>query len=106
MISAKVRAALLALSLASAAGCVAYVRPPRVGVVYAMREPPPARVEVISVAPSAAHVWIAGHWMWRGSDYEWIGGRWEQPAAGFRRWEPGRWQHDRNGWFWEEGHWR
>lgn len=74
--------------------------------MYVVRRPPPERVEVIAVAPSPAHIWIAGHWMWREPEFVWMSGRWDVPAPGFRRWERGRWQHDRNGWFWLEGHWR
>jgi hypothetical protein len=101
----KMRAALLALSLAFASGCVVYARP-RPDVVYVVRRPPLERVEVIPASPGPAHVWIAGHWMWRAPEFAWITGRWEVPGAGFRRWEAGRWQHDRNGWFWIEGRWR
>ena len=79
---------------------------PRAGVVYVTRQPPVARVEVIGVRPGPAHVWIGGHWLWRESDFVWIGGRWEEPRAGFREWAPHRWEHDRNGWYFVEGHWR
>jgi YXWGXW repeat-containing protein len=92
-------------ALMSATACVAGVRP-RAGVIYVSRQPPVERVEVISVRPGAAHVWIGGHWDWRESDFIWIGGRWEEPRPGYRTWVPGRWAHDRNGWYFIEGHWR
>ena len=40
--------------------------------------PPPPRYEVIPVAPGPAHVWIAGHWVWRPERHEhvWIPGAW------------------------------
>jgi len=36
--------------------------------------PPPLRAEVRPVAPTAAHVWIAGHWAWRANRHVWIPG--------------------------------
>lgn len=45
-------------------GCVATVRPPR----------PPARVEVVPVAPSPRHVWVPGHYVRRGRNYIWVDG--------------------------------
>ena len=64
---------LFALSLAVlVAGCTVedrtFVRGP---------ERPADRVEVVSVRPSPAHVWIAGRWERRGDGWEWISGRWE-----------------------------
>ncbi len=44
--------------------CVATVR----------RPPPPARVEVIPVAPSPRHVWVPGHYVRRGRNYIWVNG--------------------------------
>ncbi len=44
--------------------CVATVRTP----------PPPARVEVVPVAPSPRHVWVPGHYVRRGRDYIWVNG--------------------------------
>jgi hypothetical protein len=95
------------LSLVALSGAMACVSPrPRVGVVYVAGRPPVDRVEVIAVAPGPAHVWIGGHWAWRGAEYVWIPGHWEMPGAGFRAWVPGHWAHDRFGWYWIEGHWR
>ncbi|MGH7617883.1 MAG: YXWGXW repeat-containing protein [Gemmatimonadaceae bacterium] len=99
----RLTAALVAVGAAGA--CAANPRP-RVGVEYAMRQPPAERVEVLSASPGAGYVWVKGHWAWRRDDYEWIGGHWAIPERGFREWEPGRWEHDRNGWFFIEGRWR
>jgi hypothetical protein len=92
-------------ALVNATACVMGARP-REGVIYVSRQPPVERVEVISVRPGPAHIWIAGHWGWRESDFIWIGGRWEEPRSGFRTWVPGRWAHDRHGWYYIDGHWR
>jgi hypothetical protein len=89
-----------------ASGCMAYVRGPRVGVVYVAARPPVERVEVIPAAPGAEFVWIRGYWSYRGSEYAWVPGRWERPVEGRREWVPHHWEHDRNGWYLVEGHWR
>jgi hypothetical protein len=87
-------------------GCMVYARPPRMGVVYVAARPPVERVEVIPATPGAGYVWIKGYWGYRGGNYEWIGGRWERPIEGRREWVPHHWEHDRNGWYLVEGHWR
>jgi hypothetical protein len=98
---------MLAVTTAAATlGACASNPRPRAGVVYAMREPPRERVEVIPASPGPAYVWVKGHWGWRRDDYEWIPGHWAVPDRGFREWVPGRWEHDRNGWFFVEGRWR
>jgi hypothetical protein len=99
------RSVATTLVLASALAC-AVNPPPRVGVAYVSTRPPVARVEVIPIRPGAAHIWIAGYWGWRAQQYAWVPGRWDVPGPGFRRWENGRWMHDRHGWFWVEGRWR
>jgi hypothetical protein len=87
-----------------ATGCV--IAPPRVGVVYVARRPPVERVEVIPAAPGVGFVWLRGYWAYRGADFAWTSGRWERPIEGRREWVPHRWEHDRNGWYLIEGHWR
>jgi hypothetical protein len=99
------RRIMLVMALATVGACARNPRP-RVGVEYAVREPPRERVEVISTSPGTEYVWVKGHWGWRRNDYEWIPGRWTVPARGFHEWVAGRWQRDRFGWFYEEGHWR
>lgn len=77
------------------------------GVDIVVRAPPPGRVEVRGGPPGSAYVWINGHYAWQGGDYLWISGRWEAPPQPtYRRWEPGRWVHARQGWYWVEGRWR
>ncbi|MEO7082745.1 MAG: hypothetical protein ABI442_00505 [Gemmatimonadaceae bacterium] len=99
------RGVVLAVALGSVGACARNPRP-RVGVEYAVRQPPSERVEVIPDRPGAEYVWVKGHWGWRRNDYEWIPGRWSVPARGFREWLPGRWERDRYGWFYVEGRWR
>ena len=99
------RTLLLTAGMLSMSACFATAAPRR-GVVYA-RYAPPARVyETVGVAPGVGYVWIPGHQAWRGQNYVWVSGRYELPARGYRRYEAGRWRHDRTGWFWVEGRWR
>lgn len=97
-------AAVVVLS-ASSTACMATVRPAP-GVVYVREGPPRAIREVRPVAPGRTYVWIPGHYDYRGRAYVWVPGRYEVPASNYRRWEAGKWRHDRNGWYWVDGHWR
>ena len=102
----RARGAVLVVSLLSCTACVATVRAPapRAEIIFAEREPPPERVEVIPAAPGEDFVWTKGHWAWQGSAYAWIPGRWVKLEAGFREWVPGRWEHEQRGWVFVEGH--
>jgi len=63
---ATIAAGLIALSLA-ATGCVTRVA----------LGPPPARVEVIGVAPYRGAVWVPGHWTRaRYNNWVWVRGYW------------------------------
>ena len=77
-----------------------------VSVMFITREPPPERVEVITVRPSEESVWIGGHWTGRGNNYAWVSGRWQRPESGKKEWENGKWEHEQRGWYYTEGHWR
>jgi hypothetical protein len=79
---------------------------PLFSVMFITREPPPERVEIVSVRPSGEAVWISGHWTPRGDDYAWTSGRWERPRSDKKEWENGKWEHEKRGWFYTEGHWR
>jgi hypothetical protein len=74
--------------------------------VYFVRKPPPARVEVIGVAPSSNHVWISGHWAWKGGAYHWQKGYWMKRPRANVKWIPGHWKYTRHGYVWKAGHWR
>ena len=89
-------AAVLAATLAGGACVAGFVVP--VG-------PPPARVEVRGARPGPYHVWIAGHWSWRGQ-WVWMRGEWRVPPHRGDVWAPGRWVHRGRGWVWKEGRWR
>lgn len=99
----KLRVAVVASMLVLASACVVAPRP---GVVYVRREPPPLRVEAITVSPGRGYVWMRGYWAWHHDDYLWVPGHWVVVPRGYAEWVPGRWTHDRQGWFYVEGHWR
>src|SRR5262249_18399810 len=65
----------------------------------------PPRVEVRPVAPSVSHVWIPGHWAWRGGAHVWIGGHYALPPAPGYHWVHARWGNQGGQWTFYEGHW-
>ena len=74
--------------------------------VRVVAPPPPPRVEVQIARPSPAHVWIAGHWAWRGGAQVWVAGHWAMPPSAGYVWEPARWANQNGSWMFYEGHWR
>jgi hypothetical protein len=97
---------LLALSLVMLSTSACVVRaypgvPANAEIVVAA--PPPPQVEAVSVAPSANHVWIRGHWAWRGA-WVWEPGYWELVRPG-HVWVEGHWMRHRHGWVWVGGRW-
>ena len=69
--------------------------------------PPAPRHEVVPVA-RAGHVWVRGHYQWRGNQYAWVPGHFVRARAGYVYREP-HWVQRANGtWFmvgntWERG---
>jgi WXXGXW repeat (2 copies) len=103
--SALLRACALAAAVSLTAApsfAQTYVIP----VVRVAMAPPPLRVETQPPQPSAAHVWIPGHWIWRGTQHEWSIGHWVIPPAGGYVWSPARWAAENGQWSFYEGHWR
>jgi hypothetical protein len=100
----KVKTVGLAVLMTVGTACAAVIRPN--GTVYARFAPPAERIEVVSVAPSSEHVWVAGHWAWRNNNYEWEPGRWVRAESGHREWIAGHYEQDSRGWFYVEGRWR
>lgn len=62
------------------------------------RQPAPA-------APSAQHVWIADHWIWRDYEYEWREGHWELPPRSGAHWVAPRWVQRGRVYRFYVGHW-
>ena len=95
---------LLAVALFSTAAVTSVTVPGVASAqVYVQTAPPPARVEVIP-APRRGHVWVNGHWQWRGHRYFWVPGHWVVARPGYRYLSPGwverggRWQYNRGRW--------
>jgi hypothetical protein len=78
-------------------------RPPQELVIN--QPPPPPQREVIPERPTAAHVWIPGHWGWQ-NRHVWIAGRWETPPRANVTWVPPRWETRGTGYVLIEGYWR
>src|SRR4249919_2607460 len=66
--------------------------------------PPPARVEVMTVAPSPGHFWVGGYWRWDGHKHVWTAGHWVKARPG-QVWVREHWAHRGNEWFFTAGHW-
>ncbi|WP_307720439.1 hypothetical protein [Massilia atriviolacea] len=58
--------------------------------------PPPPRYERVP-RPRAGHVWVPGHWEWRGNRHAWVGGQWMRERAGYVYSQPA--------WIQRDGHW-
>lgn len=67
--------------------------------------PPPPRNEIRTASPGVNHVWIKGHWTWRGGRYVWTRGSWVKARRGYV-WVPGRWDRRGPRWVYIKGHWR
>ena len=78
---------------------------------YTVQTIPPAPVsepqETMPAQPSAASVWIRGHYVYTGSGYQWQPGRWEVPPPGARQYIGPSWQPAANGGYvYVRGHWQ
>ena len=96
----------LAVTMSACAASVGGRSGTLISVGFITREPPPARVEVVTERPQGEHVWVAGHWRREGNDYAWETGHWVRLEGGHKEWVEGRWEHESRGWFYIDGHWR
>jgi len=74
--------------------------------IFYVKIRPVAPVVARPVAPSAAHVWVEGDWIWETNRYVWHPGYWALPPKHGNVWVPGHWVHTRKGDYWVRGHWR
>jgi hypothetical protein len=79
----------------------AQVGPP--AEVTVQTAPPAAQVEVVPVAPSVNHVWIAGHWHWAGR-WVWVRGHYVVRRVGMR-WVPAHYVQRGGAYIYVGGHW-
>jgi hypothetical protein len=62
-------------------------------------------VKIRPLAPSPAHIWVNGNYVWRGGHYVFVDGYWAKPHNG-RHWIEGYWRPKRGGYVWVPGRWR
>ena len=93
---------LFAATLASCVVRVQEVQHESCGLVHesitVQTVPPPARVEVIPVAPSPDHVWVAGYWYHHSGNWVWVGGRYVARPHHNAVWVGGRWEAQGGRW--------
>lgn len=73
-------------------------------VVIVKEQPPVAKVEVITPAPSEDYHWIPGYWAWQ-NGWVWVPGQWVASPHPTAVWEPGVWAWRPTGWVWRPGRW-
>lgn len=56
-------------------------------------------------APSAAHVWMTGHWVSEGGQWKWVMAHWELPPSTSATWISGHWVPQGASWVWANGAW-
>jgi hypothetical protein len=71
--------------------------------VFVTVAPPPPRVEHVP-ALRHGHVWVPGHWDWRGRRYVWVDGTMVRERRGYRYAEP-RWVERGGRWYQKRGRW-
>jgi hypothetical protein len=73
---------------------------------YIVAQAPPAlQAEVVIAQPSSSHVWIAGYWTWRNSQYQWMSGHWEVPPYSNAKWSSPHWETENGAYRFYEGSW-
>jgi hypothetical protein len=72
------------------------------GAVVVYDEPPAPRYEPVRYR--AGHVYIKGHWEWRGDRWDWVPGYYERERGGYV-WVDGYWERRGNSWHWVTGRW-
>jgi hypothetical protein len=83
------------LSAAFAAALMGFGAAAQAQSVTVRIAPPAPRHDVVPVA-RAGHVWVRGHWQWRGNQYAWVPGHFVTARAGYVYQEP-RWVQRANG---------
>jgi hypothetical protein len=72
-------------------------------VVVIREAPPPPRQEAVPAA-RRGHVWVPGHYEYRGRRYVWVGGQWLRERRGYAYNAP-RWVERNGQWALERGRW-
>jgi len=80
--------------------------PPAERVVIVDAPPPAPLVEEIPGRPGPRHVWLIGHWRYRGGHYIWIHGRWAVPPRPGARFVAPHWEQRAGSYVFCEGYWQ
>lgn len=104
MIKSSVIAASIALaSLGAVVSTPASAAHYAVHSVHIQVAPPAPRYEA-APAPRRGHVWVPGHWEWRGQRHVWVAGRHIQQRPG-HHYRPVQWQQHNGHWQMQRGGW-
>ncbi len=68
--------------------------------------PPPREAYAFGRCPSPRHVFVPGHYQWRGNRYRWVNGYWAVPPRPRAAWIPGYWRPENGVHIWINGFWR
>ena len=79
--------------------------PTPTGEIIVTEAPPAPRTEVVGVAPSPAHVWVKGYYVYQNGRYVWLPGHWETRPRSGAIYVAGHWDRTSRGWVWTPGHW-
>ena len=96
-----IRKMVLAAMVAASFGNIAT---PATAAVVVQVAPPPPREEA-APTPRRGHVWVAGHWEWRGHHHQWVRGTWIRERRGYQYIQP-TWAERDGRWYMERGSWR
>jgi hypothetical protein len=69
------------------------------------RTPPPVRYERRPPPPAEGYAWVDGYWGVNRGRYVWVPGVWQRPPYEGAYWNHPHYEHQRDGWHLQEGHW-
>jgi hypothetical protein len=78
---------------------------PVVSTTVVTEAPPPVQSDVALARPGPKDVWLAGHWTWRDSRYQWMTAHWELPPSSGAVWVAPRCEQQGNVYKFTEGYW-
>jgi hypothetical protein len=80
--------------------------PPEPRVVIVGAPPPTPLAEDVPGRPGPRHVWLTGHWRYRGGHYLWIPGHWGVPPRPGARFVAPHWEQRGGSYLFFEGYWQ
>lgn len=85
-------------------GTLGAVTVPASAVIIVRQAPPPPRAETVPEA-RRGHLWVPGHWDWRGKRYVWVKGNYMRERRGYMYDQPA-WEEREGKWHRTGGNWR